>query len=115
MSEGRAEGLLKTTDLFFRDIMNRELDFAHATCAEGLGEGIVAEDSVCAAGLFGCRAISVLAVFLVGHGLLSVAIRRACLRGRVVGLRGHGNGPRSWGELCPRGQSGERAWDGRRS
>lgn len=94
--------------------MNRELDFAHATCAEGLGEGIVAEDSVCTAGLFGCRAIPVLAVFLVGHGLLSITIGRACLWGRGVGLRGHRDGPRFGGRLCPRGQCGERAWDGRR-
>lgn len=92
--------------------MKRELDFAHATCAEGLSEGIVAEDSVCAAGLLRCRAISVLAVFLVGHGL-SVAIGRACLWGGAVGLRGHRDRPRFGGRRCPRGQCGERAWDGR--
>lgn len=47
-------GTLKMTDLFFRHIVDCEFDFAHAACAEGLGEGIVAEDSVCAAGLLGC-------------------------------------------------------------
>ena len=75
---GRCVGhVSRTANLFFRHIMNRQLDFAHAACAEGLGEGIIAEDSVCATGLFGSGTIPGLAVFLVGHGL-SIAIRRAC-------------------------------------
>ena len=52
MSETRKEGCA-TTDPLLRDVVGRELDFAHAACAEGLGEGIVAEDSVCGARLFG--------------------------------------------------------------
>lgn len=52
VSETSKEGILETTDLFLRDVVDGELDLAHAACAEGLGEGIVAEDSVCGAGLF---------------------------------------------------------------
>ena len=65
MRETRRERVATTTDLFVGDVVRRELYFAHAACAESLCEGIVAEDSVCGAGLFGGGGISVLAVFLV--------------------------------------------------
>lgn len=106
-------GAETTTDLFFGDIVRCEFYFAHAACAQRLCEGIVAEDSICGAGLLRGRGVSVLAMFLVVHGQ-SLAIRRACLWRRAVGLRGHRDGPGSVGRLCPRGRCGEWTWDGRR-